>query len=490
MVKRTFRDGQYYRHVRFGKRTVKEGECAAVWLYNGTRKVVEGPQRIRLFFSHVRFLDRHVADANQYLAVQYRDGRKEHRRGPSATFMDPCIHISIQTYDAFKLSANEVLIVYRELQAEQQTAQPLVKGEPMAMAAATNGKAAAAKAATTTTKAAGKSPDKEVAVAACGVPGSVQRRLVCGPAVFIPAANEWIHEFSWHGSVSERTGKGSKTGSPGDEKVPHALQFSKLRCMPDQMYVSVKGVRTTDDAQITVHLMIFYELKRVEQMLDATNDPIGDFINATSADVMTFGASNTYESLLQKTTQLSEVEAFPILASRMQQTGFELLKIVYRGYSASDTLQSMHDQAIAKRTKLKLDADTRAMEQQQMHLDLQCKQERSKAEMDLEAAQHRHKAELKDMEAQQARTGRDADELQAQRHLAERERLALEAKRARNDEDLRYDEALKALGVDLTQLLCVTNQREPDHHIKVEGGAASQLHLEMPARKSLWGGSK
>ena len=41
----------------------------------------------------------------------------------------------------------------------------------------------------------------------------------------------------------------------------------------------------------------------------------------------------------------------------MSQTGFELLKIVYRGYSAGDALQTMHDQAIAKRTKLKLQAD-------------------------------------------------------------------------------------------------------------------------------------
>ena len=127
-------------------------------------------------------------------------------------------------------------------------------------------------------------------------------------------------------------------------QVPHALNFTKLRCMPDQMYVSVKGVRTTDDAQITVHLMLFYELKHIEAMLDATNDPIGDFINAVSADVMTFGSANTYESLMAATAALSDLESFPILAGRMQQTGFELLKIVYRGYSASGTLQSMHDQ--------------------------------------------------------------------------------------------------------------------------------------------------
>merc|ERR1712224_1029952 len=106
--------------------------------------------------------------------------------------------------------------------------------------------------------------------------------------------------------------------------------MGKLRSMPDQMYYSVKDVRTKDDAQITVHLMLFYELASIEKMLDSTNDPIGDFINATSADVMTFGAGNTYEALLQRTAQLSDIQSFPILSGRMQQTGFELLKIVYR----------------------------------------------------------------------------------------------------------------------------------------------------------------
>ena len=62
-----------------------------------------------------------------------------------------------------------------------------------------------------------------------------------------------------------------------------------------------------------------------------SNDPIGDFINATSADVMTFGAGNTYESLLKNTAQLSDLAAFPILSTRMAQVGFQLLKIVYRG---------------------------------------------------------------------------------------------------------------------------------------------------------------
>lgn len=475
MVKKTFRDGSYYRSVWFGKRTVKEGECAAIWGPSGKRKLIQGPQRIRLFFSHVRFLDRHVADQNQYLRVQFRDGRKEHHRGPQAWFHDPCVHLAISTHDAFKLSANECMVVYREALPNEAAESSLLVADGVPAAAKTPLPA--------------KGIDEPKAkVSAVGVPGTVQRRIVRGPAVFIPGAYEWVHEFSWHGTKSEETGKGSKTGAPGVEKVPHALKFHKLRQMPDQTYISVKSVRTVDDAQVTVHLMVFYELKDVERMLDSTSDPMGDFVNATSADVMKFGADNTYESLLQRTAQLSDVATFPILAGRMAQTGFELLKIVYRGYSAGDALQTMHDQSIAKRTKLKLDADTRQMEQAHMSMELGCKQERSKAEMELEASSRRHQNSMLDLEAEQRRQAADADHAQNLRHEAEKDTARIEALRQRLDEELRFNERLKALGVDLTQYLCVREQKEPDHHIRLEGGASAslasgvapaQLHLEL-----------
>merc|ERR1719487_2186288 len=114
---------------------------------------------------------------------------------------------------------------------------------------------------------------------------------------------------------------------------------------------------------------------------------------------MTFGSQNTYESLLQRTGALSELDAFPILQGRMKQTGFQLLKIVYRGYSTSQQLQAMHDEAIAKRTKLKLQADTRQMEQAQQSMELQCKQERAQQEMAVSEAEVRHEMSLLEVKA-------------------------------------------------------------------------------------------
>ena len=240
--KKTFRDGSYYAHVWFGKRTVKEGEAAAVWDFSGRRKVVEGPRRVRLWFCHVRFLDRFTADLHQFLSVHYRDGRSEHLRGPVSLFMDPCVHERVDLKEAYKLSANEALVVYREV-------EKVVAGEPQAAVTGTG---------CTAESADGRALAKPAPTP--GTAGGVLRRIVCGPSVYVPNHQEWVHTFSWHGSVGA-DGKGSKTGAPDDKKRPHALTFQVLRAMPDQMYVSVRDVRTKDDAQITVHLMIFYEAK-------------------------------------------------------------------------------------------------------------------------------------------------------------------------------------------------------------------------------------
>ena len=101
-----------------------------------------------------------------------------------------------------------------------------------------------------------------------------------------------LHEFVWHG-----TDRNNKT-----KKIPGGLRFTNLRVIPDQFYYNtadvrsipnlkliqylevyifsyaVLQVRTKDDALISVKLMLFFELKDIERMLNQTTDPIGDFI--------------------------------------------------------------------------------------------------------------------------------------------------------------------------------------------------------------------
>ena len=39
-------------------------------------------------------------------------------------------------------------------------------------------------------------------------------------------------------------------------------------------------MRTSDDASLTVKVMVFYSLVDIEALLSNSHDPIGDFINA------------------------------------------------------------------------------------------------------------------------------------------------------------------------------------------------------------------
>merc|ERR1719453_2891635 len=164
---------------------------------------------------------------------------------------------------------------------------------------------------------------------------------------------------------------------------------------------------------------------------------IGDFINAASADVMTFAAQHTYESFLLQTAELSNLASFPILAQRMTQTGTELQKAVYRGLAATAQLQEMHNDAIVKRTKLRLQTDTAKEEQQKQDLELRCRQERSERERQIEEAKTRHAMELLAMRKEQERKEMDADHAQKLRHAKELAELETEKLRAAHDEEIR-----------------------------------------------------
>src|SRR5438445_4665589 len=105
--------------------------------------------------------------------------------------------------------------------------------------------------------------------------------------------------FSWHAS---------RGGHKGVEKVPNGLVFQKLWLMPDQMYHDVHDVRTADDAVLSVRLMIFFELVDIERMLDATHDPIGDFVNAATSDVVEFTGRHNCEQFKRTTAKLNEMD--------------------------------------------------------------------------------------------------------------------------------------------------------------------------------------
>jgi len=392
--------------------TVNAGERVRVIHRDGTVEIVDGPRRFWLGSKNVEYMTQYVAHPSEFLIVRFRDGRQEHHAGPANVWLDPKEHLSIEKEEALPIAAKEAVVVY-------------AKGED----------------------------------------GAVARRLVHGPAMFVPAPGEWLHTFSWHGS---------KGGSDGYLKVPNALVFQKLWFLPDQMYHDVHDVRTADDAVLTIRLMLFFELVDLPRMLESTHDPIGDFVNAATSDVIDFTGKHDFESFKRHTEKLNELAAYAQLTARAEQCGYRINKVVYRGYGAPESLQRMHDEAIESRTRLQLE---RATQQQAQDLeDFKLDREHARASrqrteqeasnvFELAERDKRRAADIADAEAKRAFDRKQRELDRQQQTTAERERDEAERKRLG---------ALRELGVDLTRLL---TQQRPDRVIEVRGAETTHLHV-------------
>lgn len=382
-------------------KTVRVGERVAVWNKNGKMRVVDGPSRLFLMGETFESLKRFSAAPNEYLAITFRDGKKEHVKGPVSMWMDPVIHASIVSAPAITIEAHEAIVVY----AQES------KG--------------------------------------------VIRKIVKGPELYVPSENEWIRDFRWHGADSKNP----------DKKVPRGLQFQKLRTIPDQMYFDVTDVRTSDDALLVIKLMVFFELKNVETMLDETHDPVADFINALSADVIDFVASNTFESFKEKTEKLNDISIYEMLVQRAQKIGYQINKVVYRGYHATSALQDMHNKAIETRTFLKLESETEKQAQLLADYKQEKAAERAKAirKMEEETALH------------QNRLAKLAHEEKIRQKV-----LEFESDRKHQESvykmDTEFFQTVKTLDVDMTKYL-VSKSQSVEKVIKFDGLSESQLHV-------------
>jgi hypothetical protein len=406
----------------FGRRgmfsyTIEDGQHVLVIRSDGTMEEVVGPRKVSTWGRRFRAMAHHVAHPGEFLIVRFRDGGQEHLPGPSHVWLDPRKHLSISKEDALQIATKEAVVVYSRDEG-----------------------------------------------------GEVKRRIVSGPAVFVPEPGEWLHTFSWHGSMG---------GAEGYRKVPNSLVFQKLWLLPDQMYHDVTDVRTADDAVLTIKLMIFFELCDIETMLATTHDPIGDFVNAATSDTVDFLSRHDLTSFKQSTERLNDLATYRQLVSRAEQCGYRINKVVYRGYIAPPSLQQMLEHSIESRTRLGLE---RATEQQAQELE-DFKQERQvvRAERqradrtaeithEIELARRRREEELATLSARLELERRQA-RLDAEQALA----LA----RAQNGEQRAHLEALRGLGVDLTAVL---TQGRADQVIELRGdGQGAHLHLSPGA---------
>jgi hypothetical protein len=382
-------------------------------------RFVDGPRRLLLLRERMQTLKRFSAESHEYLVVRMRNGRTEHRRGPADIWFNPVEHESITVEPAVPIDAHEALVVYQR-QANE----------------------------------------------------TVTRRVLRGPAQYVPQENEWLHEFCWHGADPVNPHR----------KVPRALQFTKLRVIPDQMYFDVRDVRTVDDALLLVKLMVFFELVDIERMLDQTHDPIADFINALAADVIDFAAERSFEEFKEATSGLNELPQYGNLLGRAERIGYRINKVVYRGYVASDKLQSMHDAAIEARTALKLEAETERQAQELADMKLARQGERDAQKRQMQTAETQHEQQIQQMRHEGDARRRETDHKQQLAHRRELQRGDVEHLQAENEERLRFLQTIHSLQVDVTRYL-VSQYQHPDRLIRIDGANRTQLHLHEDASR-------
>ncbi len=93
----------------FTIRTVRQGDRIAVWDQNGRVSYVDGPRRLLLFRKTAMPLPLYSAGADEYLAIEFKDGHCEHLRGPASVWHDPVEHQSVEIKQALPLDSHEAI---------------------------------------------------------------------------------------------------------------------------------------------------------------------------------------------------------------------------------------------------------------------------------------------------------------------------------------------------------------------------------------------
>jgi regulator of protease activity HflC (stomatin/prohibitin superfamily) len=234
---------------------------------------------------------------------------------------------------------------------------------------------------------------------------------------------------------------------------------------------------------VRVKVMLFYRMVDVELMLQETHDPIADFVNALSSDVVEFVGARTFEEFKTSTEHLNELESYSQLVSRAKGIGFEVTKVVFRGYGAPPQLQKMHDDAIERRTRLVLDRESSEQEQSLQDMKLQREESRVRIRRQMDAEAKRHELEMQREAKAHAREmqqlSHEAD-LDAQRAKAQ---ATLESQNAASAAELQHlVQMQKELGLSSDQLsayLTAKIQGKPEKLIQIGGhksaGALSEV---------------
>lgn len=149
--------------------------------------------------------------------------------------------------------------------------------------------------------------------------------------------------------------------------------------------------------------------------------------------------------------KLNDLNSYEQLKHRADRNGYRIISINYTGYTSSDALQNMQDDAIQSRTEMRLNADVERQKNELTGLKLEGKSKRLAMENELNAAESEFAEKLASV---RGKYKREADELrhEVELKLKEIERQSQEqVEKKRLAIELDYLNELEALGVDINR---------------------------------------
>lgn len=435
----TFRGAGYHKKVRLGKRTIKDGEAAVIWSRNGRAREIIGPKLERLWCSTIKFLDRHTAQLGEYLSIEFQDGAIEHLAGPCSVYQNPVRHVSVTIHKAIELKSSDDMVVVLNCGAPGSPSNASRRHPPKKLLAVGD----------------------PVAAASTGGSGqaTVDRRIVRGPALFIPDANEKVLDHSW--SYSE--------GSP--------RTFNVLSARPCSVLAS-GSLRASDGVKLTARLRLDLRMVDIKLAL-ATADPIATIRYTAQADITNLGSGPATAVLTGGSAmQLGELKSYPALLALAGAVGFELTGVTLESVELPAEMRRAIDARVAADT-----AHLAAMESSKRAAEAH----RADADQKLQQA---HQDELM-ADAEFAAAERAAQHTHALKAAEQQHELELQAARAvKAQADARTQNAVQAeflgqlreLGVDLTTYLTSLAPRQNVEDRRVTTAAAVGLDARAGAR--------
>jgi hypothetical protein len=150
--------------------------------------------------------------------------------------------------------------------------------------------------------------------------------------------------------------------------------------------------------------------------------------------------------------------------------------VVYRGYAAGETLQSMHDGAIEARTQLKLEAETEGQAQELADLRLSREAARADEIQKMETLKTEHSVRLKRLEHEEKLRRQEAEQQLDSESIRDTHQIEREHRRATDEQRAAHLASMREMQVDLTRYL-VAQYQHPDRLIRISGDNDPQLHL-------------